>query len=93
MKRWQISAVAGLLITVALVEASIFIQSISIVRALFWQCAIFYRSCPPDELCEGTPVDALFGMICIMLGVPIYSTLTYVVLWLIAKKRSDNAHE
>jgi hypothetical protein len=91
MKRWQISILVGLLITVVLVVMSTFIQSISIVRGLFWQCALFYRTCPPNELCEGTPVDAFFGIICILLSVPIYSLLTYAVLWLVAKKRPGNA--
>jgi hypothetical protein len=89
MKRWQISILGGLLITAVLVVVATFVSSISVVRAIFWQCAVFgYRSCPPNEFCEGTSIDALYGIICLMLSVLIYSLLVYAVLRLLWKKRA-----
>jgi hypothetical protein len=88
MRRWQISILAGLVITGVLAVVATFINSINVVRGVFWQCSILgYRSCPPNEFCEGTIIDSLHGVICIVLGVPIYALLTYLVLWLVAKTR------
>jgi len=89
MKRWQVSILGGLLITAVLVVVATFVQSISVVRGIFWQCSIFgYRSCPPHEFCEGTPVDALYGVVCLMLSVPIYSLLVYAILRLFGKNKA-----
>ena len=86
MRRWQISILAGLLITGVLAVVTTFINSINVVRGIFWQCSILgYHSCPPNEFCEGTIIDSLHGLICIALSVPIYALLTYLVLWLVAK--------
>jgi hypothetical protein len=87
MKRSEISFFVGFFITATLAVISMFAGSIKVVRAMFWQCSMVQRACPPKELCEGTPVDAVMGTICIMLSVPVYSLLTYAVLWFVAKKR------
>jgi hypothetical protein len=89
MRRWQLSILGGVLITCVLAVVATLTQSISLVRGIFWQCSLFgYRSCPANELCEGTPIDVFFGLLCVMLSVPIYSLLTYGALRLFAKKSS-----
>ncbi|HEY0545601.1 MAG TPA: hypothetical protein VGC91_09515 [Pyrinomonadaceae bacterium] len=92
MKRWQVSILGGVLVTVALIVANNLIKS-SIVRFIFWQCAIIgFRRCLPDELCEGTPIDFPVAIICLILTVALYSLLIYGVLSFFAKKRDGNFH-
>lgn len=87
MKRWQISLLGGVLITIALVVASNLIKSAAVVRAIYWQCAVIgFHRCLPDEFCEGTVIDFPLAIICLLLTVALYSLLVYVVLYLIARK-------
>lgn len=92
MKRLGMSLLIGLLITVALAVFATTTDSRRVVKLVFWHCAlagIGPRECGqlPDDICEGTPVDVILGLFCLVVMWPLYSALTYLVLTFVAKAR------
>ena len=90
MRRLGISGAAGLFVTVALLLVGSYGGSRGVARAVFWNCSLLGfgpRSCPPGELCEGTPVDLLFALICLALTWLLYSVLVYLGLRLVGRLR------
>ncbi|HSB28691.1 MAG TPA: hypothetical protein VLE19_12580 [Pyrinomonadaceae bacterium] len=43
---------------------------------------------PEHPMCEGTPVDLLFGLMVVALNILLYPALTYLSLWFLSSFRS-----
>jgi hypothetical protein len=99
MSRLALSLICGLTITVALTMVVISgVTSRNTSRVLLWQCMILAQGMPrgnigtPEHpIYEGTPLDFIPVFIGIPLGVPIYASLTYAVLWSVAKLQRHKA--
>ena len=96
MKLLLISIACGIVITVVL-TATAFSLSIEAGRVILWQVTLLSILIGPGPLIghdaqgnpeyEGTPVHMLAFFVGILLGVPIYSLLSYVVLRRLGKRR------
>lgn len=97
-QRAALSVVCGVVITAALTLAAFSVENDNVSRALMWQASILVHLVGPgpvighdqqgNPLHEGTPVHMLAGVVGILLGIPIYSLLTYVALRPFARRGS-----
>jgi len=98
MNRWLLSFICGLLITVVLTMVAFSDgTSNTTTRTLLWQASLIANfiphgniGTPENPIHEGSMLDFLPAFVGIPLGVPIYTLLTYAVLWLIAKARHQS---
>ena len=93
-----VSILIGILVTAALTWAAFSIEDERMSRVLLWQLKPMMYLAGPGPLLgydaqgnpmyEGTPVHIIFGFLGLLLGVPIYSILSFVVLWVLRRSRS-----
>ncbi len=92
------SIVCGVIITVALIRASASIGNDRVSRVLLWQAAILVYlvgqgpllayDAQGEPIYEGSPVGMLAGFVGLLLGIPIYSVVSYFVPRAITGSRS-----
>jgi len=95
-----VSLFCGIVITVVLTWVAFSIENKNVSRVLLWHAAIPVYLVGPGSLLghdaqgnpiyEGTPVHMLAGFIGLLLGVPIYSVGSYLVLRAIMRTRSSD---
>jgi hypothetical protein len=93
-----ISILIGILTTAALTWAAFSIEDERVSRVLLWQLkpVMYLAGTGPllgydaqgNPMYEGTPVHLIFGFLGLLLGVPIYSVLSFAVLWVLRRARS-----
>lgn len=82
----------GVLITTLTIVISVAIGSDRLASVLLWQARmICYRECKPNDICEGTPVDMMCGLVGLFLGVIIYTVASYGVLTFLSGWRGKGA--
>ena len=88
-KRILLSITCGVLLTIVLTVIAFMGESRT------WGCIFVWQAClvqtvvhTPGDF-EATPIDLFAFLFGVLLGIPIYSLLTYVVLSRIAKSSAD----
>src|SRR5258705_2862652 len=102
MRRSAISVICGLTLTVTLtVTAFSGLVSRDTARILLWQCTFLAQGMPrgnigtPEHpIYEGTPLDFIPVFLGVSLCVPIYSSLIFVILWVVetGRRRQTQSH-
>ena len=91
MSRLAISVICGLTLTVTLTVAAFSgVVSRDTARILLWQCTFLAQGMPRGNIgtherpiYEGTPLNFIPVFVGVPLGVPIYASLTFVILWIV----------
>ena len=92
-----VSTLVGIFITAALTWAAFSIEDDQVSRVLLWQLkpVMYLAGTGPllgydaqgNPIYEGTPVHIIFGFLGLLLGVPIYAVISFVVLWSLRRLR------
>lgn len=84
----------GVLITILAFVITVAVGSQRLAGVLLWQARMLcYRECPPDDICEGTPVDVMCGLMGLFFGVIIYTVASYLVLTFFSNRRAKRSHK
>jgi hypothetical protein len=90
----------GIIITTGLTYAAFSIDNANMSRILLWQVTLLTKLAGPGPLLgyddqgnpmyEGTPVHMFAALFGILMGVPIYSTLSFIALSLLARRKRSS---
>jgi hypothetical protein len=88
---FAVSLFCGVGITLLLALLAFVANSRPLACTFVWQSCLLQAAVIPAGSHEGTPLDLLLFLFGLLLGVPIYSALTYAVIALRRKSRPRNA--